>query len=201
MCDDAARSSASLPLVLGGLGLRSVLRTREAGFWASWADCLPMIHARHPGIAARIIGELDGQPNGHSLRAAVEVAHGLAGVRGFEVPSWNALLAGLRFPPRDQEDECPIRDKSGWQHEAASRIEQEHRESLFRVLAAPERALLRSQGGLGAGAAFHACPTCPLTRIDPAQFRILLLRRLRFPLPHSARSCRCGRPLDSRGHC
>ena len=36
MCDDVARSSASLPLVLGGLGLRSALRTREAGFWASW---------------------------------------------------------------------------------------------------------------------------------------------------------------------
>ena len=117
-------------------------------------------------------------------------------VRGSQ---WTGLLAGLRPPPRDQEDEHPIRDKSGWQHEAASRIEQEHRESLFRVLA-PERALLRSQGGPGAGAAFHVCPTCPLTRIDPAHFRVLLLRRLRLPLPLSARSCRCGRPLDSRGH-
>ena len=120
-----------------------------------------MIHARHPGIAARIIRELDGQPNGHSLRAAVEVAHRLAGVRGFEVPSWTALLAGLRPPPWDQEDEYPIRDKSGWQHEAASRIEQEHRESLFRVLAAPERALLRSQGGPGAGAAFPRVSDMP----------------------------------------
>ena len=110
-----------------------------------------MIHVRHPGIAARIIRELDGQPN--SLRAAV--AHRLSGVRGFVVSSWTALAAGLRPPPRDQEDENPIRDKSGWQHEAASRIEQEHHESLFRVLAAPERALLRSQGGPGAGVAFH----------------------------------------------
>ena len=158
VCGDAARSAATLPLVLGGLGLRSALRTREAGFWAIWADCLPMVHARHPGIAARIVRELDGQPND------------------------------------------PIRDKSGWQHEAASRIEQEHRESLFRVLAEPERALLRSQGGPGARAAFHSCPTCPLTRIDPALFRVLLLRRLRLPLPFSTRYCRCDRPLDSRGH-
>ena len=144
LCDDAARSSATLPLVLGGLGLRSALRTREAGFWASWADCLPMIHALHSGIAARIVKELDGLPNSHSLRAAVEAARRLSGVRGFEVPSWTALAAGLRPPPRDQDDEDSIRDKSGWQHEAASRIEQEHRESLFRVLAEPERALLRS---------------------------------------------------------
>ena len=67
-------------------------------------------------------------------------------------------------------------------------------------MAEPERALLRSQGGSGAGAALQTCPTCPLTRIDPALFRVLLLRRLRLPLPLFARFCRCGRPLDSRGH-
>ena len=61
-------------------------------------------------------------------------------------------------------------------------------------------AVAPSQGGSGAGAALQTCPTCPLTRIDPALFRVLLLRRLRLPLPLSARFCRCGRPLDSRGH-
>ena len=133
-----------------------------------------------------------GSPNyrGHAAQAA----RGLAGVHGFEPRSWRAFAAGLR-PPRDSEE-----FQTGWQHEASSRIEQEHRESLLRVLAEPERALLRSQGGSGAGAALQTCPTCPLTRIDPALFRVLLLRRLRLPLPLSVRSCRCGRPLDSRGH-
>ena len=168
--------------------------SRRAGFWASWADCLPMIHARHPEVAARIIAQLEGDPSGQSVQLAADSAHRLTGVRGFEPPSWRALAAGLR-PPHDQEQE-----KSGWQHEASSRIEQEHRESLFRVLPEPERALLRSQGGSGAGAAVQTCPTCPLTRIDPALFRVLLLRRLRLPLPLSIRNCRCGRPLDSRGH-
>ena len=104
-----------------------------------------------------------------------------------------------RFAASTPEDEFPIRDKSGWQHEAASRIEQEHRESLFRVLAAPERALLRSQGGPGAGAAFHVCPTCPLTRIDPAHFRVLLLRRLRLPLPLSTRVVTTEQDAQGRG--
>ena len=75
LCDDVARSSTTLPLVLGGLGLRSASRTRMAGFWASWADCLPMINARHPEVAARIIAQLEGDPSGQSVQSAAESAH------------------------------------------------------------------------------------------------------------------------------
>ena len=39
-----------------------------------------------------------------------------------------------------------------------------------------------------------------LSRIDSHLLRVLLLRRLRLPLPLSARQCRCGRPLDAFGH-
>ena len=70
LCDDAARSAATLPLVLGGLGLISASRTRRAGFWASWADCLPMINARHLEVAARIIAQLEGDPSGQSVQMA-----------------------------------------------------------------------------------------------------------------------------------
>ena len=38
------------------------------------------------------------------------------------------------------------------------------------------------------------------SRIDSSSFRVLLLRRLWLPLPPSSRNCRCGLPLDSRGH-
>ena len=31
-------------------------------------------------------------------------------------------------------------------------------------------------------------------------FRVLLLRRLQFPLPMTVRNCRCGLPVDLRGH-
>ena len=37
-------------------------------------------------------------------------------------------------------------------------------------------------------------------RISSHHFRVLLLRRLRFPFPLVMRTCRCGRPLDSFGH-
>ena len=48
--------------------------------------------------------------------------------------------------------------------------------------------------------ALLACPTCWVTKINSHLFRVLLLRRLQLPLPLTARTCRCGRPLDSFGH-
>ena len=47
---------------------------------------------------------------------------------------------------------------------------------------------------------FLTVPTHPLNRIDSQEFRVLLLRRLRLPLPLSSRRCRCGRLLHSYGH-
>ena len=38
------------------------------------------------------------------------------------------------------------------------------------------------------------------SRLEPQIFSVLLLRRFWCPLPLSAHSCRCGRPLDVRGH-
>ena len=42
----SVKDFASLPLVLGGVGLRSAERVRVSAFWASWADCIPII-TRH----------------------------------------------------------------------------------------------------------------------------------------------------------
>ena len=47
-CDGLTRATATLPLSLGGLGLRSCARTQESAYWASWADPLSMVQARHP---------------------------------------------------------------------------------------------------------------------------------------------------------
>ena len=43
------RSNANLPLVLGGVALRSASRISASAYWASWADCLPMVFVRHRG--------------------------------------------------------------------------------------------------------------------------------------------------------
>ena len=39
----AARQLATLPMRLGGLGMRSASRTAVAASWAPWADALPML--------------------------------------------------------------------------------------------------------------------------------------------------------------
>ena len=76
-------------------------------------------------------------------------------------------------------------------------IEQHHREvEKFLRLATDDKAMLRSQSGLGAGAAL----SCDVFRFAPHLFRVLLLRRLRLPLPPISRTCRCGRPLYAFAH-
>ena len=108
-------------------------------------------------------------------------------------PSWEALADGQRPPLREPGD-----FRHGWQHEASSRVRQ-HREILLPQLTDSERAMLRSQSGPLAGVPFSTTPSNFLSRIDSHFFRVLLLRRLRLPLPLSARQCRCGRPLDAFG--
>eukprot|EP00973_Karenia_brevis_P049984 6939815-Karenia_brevis.AAC.1 len=48
----------TLPLRLGGLGLRSADRLSQPAFWASWADALPMIAARLPELADKVVESL-----------------------------------------------------------------------------------------------------------------------------------------------
>ena len=56
LCDEMAKATATFPLALGGMGLRSADRSRVAAHWASWADTLPMIQERHPAVAELIVG-------------------------------------------------------------------------------------------------------------------------------------------------
>ena len=46
---------AQLPLRFGGLGLPSAAASRVAAHWASWADSMLVICARHPRILARLL--------------------------------------------------------------------------------------------------------------------------------------------------
>ena len=119
---------------------------------------------------------------------------------GFEPPSWTDLARGARPAQYQPEDFEPGASRGGWQHEAACRIEQRARDNLLLRLPESGKALLRSQGGPGAGLAFTTCPTCRITKMEPHVFRVLFLRRLHLPLPWTLHSCRCGLPLDSRGH-
>ena len=139
---------ASMSFSLGGLGLRSATRTRQAAYWASWADCLSMIKVRHPAVAERILVALHSFKGAESIRSAAMAANQLAGVEGFEVPSWESLSEGARPEFRKPEDHEPGGVRHGWQHEAASRVERHHRKHNLMVRLAPhEKALVRSQSG------------------------------------------------------
>ena len=137
--NNSAKVIAGIPLSLGGLGL-----TRHSAFWASWADSLSMIKARHPVVAERIIGSLNNaRPAGPCIRSAALAAFQLMGVEGFEVPSWEALADGLRPPSREPEDTEPGGFRHGWQHEAASRVEKHHRDrTVMPTWADHEKALM-----------------------------------------------------------
>ena len=200
-CSVAVRELATLPLRLGGLGLTSAVRIRGSAHWGSWADCLPMIHERHPEVAGVLLEQLNGEPDPPCLLEAQEAARRVSRATGWEPPSWNELAAGARPEGVDQDQFEPWDPHRGWQHEAASRMESWWmHEFVFPRMDESARALVLSQGGAGAGLALRACPTCRLTRLEPQHFRVLLLRRLQLPLPLSMHSCRCGRPLDQFGH-
>ena len=200
-CEATAREAASLPLALGGLGLRSAQRTHPSAYWAGWADSLHMVQKRHPGVVAHLLTHLEGVPVAQSLTSASPAARSLAGVHGFDIPAWRSLAAGVHPPPRDPEDHEPGSPRQGWQHEASSRVEQQFRAlDLFPRLTDTEKTMLRSQSGPGAGAFLSTTPSNLLTRIDSFSFRTLLCRGLRLAIPLSTRICWCGRTIDHFGH-
>ena len=191
--------TATMPLALGGLGLRSAIRGSAPAYWPSWADCLSMIHKCHTTASAALVRAHEGQPDIPFLKAASQCQRELTGRMDFVPPSWEDLARGAMPPQRETEDREPETTHRGWQHEASMRVEGEFQQ-LFSRTSAQIQALIRSQAGLGAGAAFTVTPTNRETTIPSHLFRVVVLRRLRQVLPLSARSCRCGRPLDPCGH-
>ena len=159
-----------------------------------------MVNARHPDVAIQLTLHLEGLPDTPCLSEVAAIPATFSGV-GLEVPTWRELMLGARAPPREPDDYEPGSQRAGWQHEAASRVDRHFRDDvLFTTLPSSTRALIRSQAGPMGGMALSATPTSMLTRIEPHLFRIVLLRRLRQPLPLSTRSCQCGRLLDILGH-
>ena len=187
LCDSLVIDATSLPLSMGGLGLRSAVRTSNSAFWAGRADS--MVRERHPLVADMIVDALDSGPTTPILSAVVEAAR-VVQVGNFE-----------RLPPREPDEFELLCSRRGWQHEAASRTEMMHRDTrIMPRLTDNERAMLRSQSGPGSGLALSSVPSCAALRIDSHHFRVLLLRQLRLSILQVSRTCRCGRLLDPFGH-
>ena len=185
-----AQSIATLPMRLGGLGLRSASRMSLAEYWASWADSLQMIAHRLPTV--------DDQEAVGCL-AELEEATRRLGHEGFvSRPEWTDLRDGAR-PPQVQSSE-PGEWQHGWQYHASSSSEHHYRQSV--VLAqssAADQAHLRSHSGPGASSVLLGCPSACEFQIQPETFRALTLERLRLPLHVTDAQCECGAPVDHLG--
>ncbi len=200
-----ATSVSRLPLRFGGLGLRCATRLAPAAYWASWCDCLPMIQQRHPALAAFFVESLslpaEEEATADCLQEARAARTALLGDGYEDCPTWPQVLQGARpRQPAAAEAAEPGDWAHGWQFWAAQARDARAKATLVEEHVDPAwRALLRSQCGRGAGRVFTVLPTTPSTTLSSAEFRVLLLRRLRLPLPLAARCCSCRRALDARG--
>ena len=70
---------------------------------------------------------------------------------------------------------------------------------MFAQSCPAHQAHLHSHSGSGCSHLLHGCPTRPEYKIDPVLFRVLVLERLRVPLPVTEARCECGAALDSKG--
>ena len=87
----------------------------------------------------------------------------------------------------------------GWQRSASHVLDAPFAGFLAQRLDASSQAMLESQCGPFASKVFTALPTSPEVRLEPAIFRVLLLRRLPLPLPLVPALCPCRRRLDALG--
>ena len=194
-----AHQLATLPMRLGGLGLRRASRMAPAAFWSSWADALQMIHQRLPDVAHTIVQSLDGPREVGGCLGDLRAVTTVLDQQGFiGRPSWAELRGGCRPPPANFIELGEW--AHGWQFCASSVSEHHFRKTA--VLAQPcpsHQAHLRSHSGGGSSNVLHGCPTKPKFAVEPDLFRNLILERLRLPLAVTDATCECGAPLDSRG--
>ena len=117
---------------------------------------------------------------------------------GYEAPDWAVICSGAAAPPAPDRDDDPWPFR-GWQRSAARACDERTYETHLSHLTSASRALLLSQAGPFASRALNLLPTRDDVAIPSAQFRVLLLRRLRLPLPLAPRRCSCHGVLDSLG--
>ena len=82
---------------------------------------------------------------------------------------------------------------------STAQAQRKHSASTAQARNLASRALILSQAGPGGSLAITVLPTAPKFRLPSSHMRVLLLRRLRQPLPVVPHTCRCGSALDPRG--
>ena len=195
-----ALARAHLPLAQGGLGLLSATSLSPAAFWASWADTLPTITRQATHIAARLEAGLhDPTQAPPSLQAAHAAAAHLH-QQGWSPPQMADLPHSNQLPAPAPHEEGPPTTRRGWQQPAVTATHNAMTAEFLATLDSASQAMMASQSGPFASRAFTTIPFSPEFHYPSHLFRLLLLRRLRLPLPLTERHCRCRRVLDPLGN-
>ena len=134
------RDIATMPLSLGGMGLRNAARMSPAAFWASWADCLSMVRERHPEIATMILCRMGDPMAPPTLVAARTVAANWLCCRVLTHRLGKPLRTASVHHSVTQTTLSPGIFVTG----GSRRVERQHREILLPQLTDSERAMLRS---------------------------------------------------------
>ena len=106
-------------------------------------------------------------------------------------------VEGVRPRAKRLKDREPNEPHHGWHEVASIRVYTYHREEVVWPLLAPsEQSSIRSKRPVP----YTTFAFDRIIRFDSHSSRVLLLRRLRLPLPLSNRFCSCCRSLDVFGH-
>ena len=197
----AALARAHLPLADGGLGLLSATCLAPAAYWASWAVTLPILHTQAPHFIAALQPHFQESTQGpHQFQATQAAAEHLTQVGWAPLPCEQLLLGAGPPPLQNTDDQGPPTFHKGWQRLAAAAQRKAMKDELLNTPDPASQAMLASQSGPYASRAFTTIPYSDDLSFPSHLFRILLLRRLRVPLPLTERSRRCRRVLDPLGN-
>ena len=121
--------------------------------------------------------------------------HGFSHKPGVRRPALRPMPA----PPAPTSPHDHADTLRGWQRHASHITDTALKQEHVAHLTAPSQALLESQCGPLAARIFTLFPVSHELVLDSSHFRLLLLRRLRLPLPFMPARCRCQQPLDPLG--
>ena len=196
MSYDCMAQQTTLPLRLGGMGLRSARRTSHAAYWASWADVLPELIQRFPDTGNQILHRLTdiettppyGEMAGIRCLRNAEQGGRLSVAAGWQDrPNWRDLATGTGPPITNPTDVSLGEHKHGWQYHATAPLERAAHTQLLqdflppgarRNAISPNKARVYSCMGPFASIWLLVCPTTVGLTISNDLLQCAVRRRL-----------------------
>jgi len=184
---DVAHHQLSLPVRLGGLGLRSFVQSAPLAFLASATQALPLLQsARTQWLADH--DNLDNTPYGLALSGVLRVVASQGVTK--ELPADAASLWSTFGVPHD-----PFKLQHLWTVDRHTRLVQH----IFSTASKPDVARLRSASGKRAYRWLTVIPHSAAVTLNNAHFAIAVRHLLGLPLAQPVR-CLCGEVTDQTDH-